>query len=164
MGKYEVNIDGQLYLVDLQVVPGSGPVMKAVVNGHTVKVIVPDGRKPDAIDWLVVDDKPYEISFDPRRQRLHDQSGAHQVRIRSLEYDPDPPRSLNGQVSAPIPGCITHVLVQHGQTVISGQALLVLEAMKMENEIRSPKPGVVHSLCIQPGETVRRGQLLLEIE
>ncbi len=63
------------------------------------------------------------------------------------------------QVTAPMPGKVVRVLVQAGQKVEAGQGLLVIEAMKMQNEIRSPKTGVVERLA-QEGKTVNAGEVL----
>jgi biotin carboxyl carrier protein len=60
---------------------------------------------------------------------------------------------------APMPGKIVRVLVAAGQKVESGQGLLVIEAMKMQNEIRSPKSGTVERLA-QQGQTVNAGEVL----
>ena len=64
---------------------------------------------------------------------------------------------------APIPGLIARVLVAPGQTVEVGEPLLVLEAMKMENEIRAARAGVVQEIAVSEGETVVLGDLLVEV-
>ena len=63
------------------------------------------------------------------------------------------------QLIAPMPGKIVRVLVAAGQQVNTGQGLLVIEAMKMQNEIRSPKSGTVEKLA-QEGQTVNAGEIL----
>jgi biotin carboxyl carrier protein len=63
------------------------------------------------------------------------------------------------QLIAPMPGKIVRVLVAAGQQVNAGQGLLVIEAMKMQNEIRSPKSGTVEKLA-QEGQTVNAGEIL----
>lgn len=66
-------------------------------------------------------------------------------------------------VNAPMPGTILSVNVTEGQTVKSGDVLMVLEAMKMENEIMAPKDGVVGSLSATAGAAVDTGALLCTI-
>ncbi|MCD6559120.1 MAG: biotin/lipoyl-binding protein, partial [Palaeococcus sp.] len=66
-------------------------------------------------------------------------------------------------VSAPMPGKILRILVKEGEQVKTGQGLLVLEAMKMENEIPSPKDGIIKSILIKEGDTVDTGQALIEL-
>ena len=63
-------------------------------------------------------------------------------------------------VNAPMPGNILSVNVNVGDTVAEGQVLMILEAMKMENEIMAPKAGKVTSVNVQKGATVESGTLL----
>ena len=62
------------------------------------------------------------------------------------------------QILAPMPGKIVRVLVQAGEKVEAGQGLLVVEAMKMQNEIRSPKSGTVERLLVKEGQAVNAGE------
>lgn len=71
--------------------------------------------------------------------------------------------SLNAVV-APLAGSVFKVLVEEGEQIEAGQALLVLEAMKMETEITAPNAGTVTRLHVAPGDPVQGGQALLEIE
>jgi biotin carboxyl carrier protein len=66
-------------------------------------------------------------------------------------------------VSAPVPGKVVNVLVAVGDMVEEGQALLVLEAMKMENELRAPRRGKVSRLLVAKGDMAEKGQLLVVI-
>jgi biotin carboxyl carrier protein len=66
-------------------------------------------------------------------------------------------------VKAPIPGQITRLLVTPGEMVQAGQPLLVLEAMKMQNEIFAQAAGVVQAVHVSAGKTVKRGDILLEL-
>lgn len=67
-------------------------------------------------------------------------------------------------VRAPMPGKIVNVLVEEGETVEEGAPVLILEAMKMENELRAPKRGRVASVLVRKGDQAERGQLLIAIE
>ena len=64
------------------------------------------------------------------------------------------------QVIAPMPGKIIRVLVKAGESVETGQGLLVVEAMKMQNEIRSPKSGKVERLSVVEGQVVNAGEVV----
>lgn len=68
------------------------------------------------------------------------------------------------QVKAPMPGKVVRVLVEAGQTVEAGQGLVVVEAMKMQNELKSPKSGTVAELRAEPGSTVNAGDVLVVVE
>ena len=64
------------------------------------------------------------------------------------------------QVVAPMPGKVIRVLVREGETVQAGQGLLVVEAMKMQNEVRSPKSGTVERVLVKEGQPVIAGEAL----
>jgi biotin carboxyl carrier protein len=68
------------------------------------------------------------------------------------------------QVKAPMPGKVVRVLVEAGQAVEAGQGVVVVEAMKMQNELKSPKSGTVAELRAEPGATVNAGDVLVVIE
>jgi biotin carboxyl carrier protein len=68
------------------------------------------------------------------------------------------------QVVAPMPGKVIRVLVKAGDKVEAGQGLLVVEAMKMQNEIRSPKGGTVERLHVKEGQPVNAGEVLAWVE
>jgi biotin carboxyl carrier protein len=68
-----------------------------------------------------------------------------------------------GHVKAPMPGRVVRVLVAKGDTVAKGAGLLILEAMKMENEIHAPADGTIEELFVTPGQTVEAGAELLYI-
>ena len=70
----------------------------------------------------------------------------------------------HGGLTAPMNGSIVRVLVEPGQHVEAGSALVVLEAMKMEHSIRAPQAGVVKSLFCSEGEMVSEGAVLLEMQ
>ncbi|MEO5951101.1 MAG: biotin/lipoyl-containing protein [Chloroflexia bacterium] len=67
-------------------------------------------------------------------------------------------------IKSPMPGLVKGVLVAEGDTVTSGQRLLVLEAMKMENDITSPRDGKIKSVHVQAGAIVEGGKPLVSIE
>jgi acetyl-CoA/propionyl-CoA carboxylase biotin carboxyl carrier protein len=70
----------------------------------------------------------------------------------------------NGQVAVPMQGTIVKVLVEVGQSVEAGQSVVVLEAMKMENQIEADKSGVIKAINVAPGDTVGAGDVVVVIE
>ena len=76
---------------------------------------------------------------------------------------PAAPAGAGNAVKAPLPGTITEVKVQVGQTVAVGETLLVLEAMKIQNNIESDYAGQVTSIVVKQGDTVMEGAVLLTI-
>jgi pyruvate carboxylase subunit B len=81
--------------------------------------------------------------------------------IRSLTGAADQARGP-GALRAPMPGLVVRVHAEPGQTVAAGTGIVVLEAMKMENELRAAASAVIKAVHARPGETVEKGQLLVE--
>ncbi len=68
------------------------------------------------------------------------------------------------RIVAPMPGLVVRVNAAVGQAVTAGESLVVLQAMKMENELGSPRDGTVRSVAVEAGQAVEQGQLLVELE
>ncbi|HWS52852.1 MAG TPA: acetyl-CoA carboxylase biotin carboxyl carrier protein subunit, partial [Pyrinomonadaceae bacterium] len=93
----------------------------------------------------------YEVALaDPKRLRGARASAAHD--------------GGRAQLAAQMPGRVVRVLVEAGQEVEAGQPVVVVEAMKMQNEMKSPKAGTVAEVRAQPGATVNPGDVLVVIE
>jgi pyruvate carboxylase subunit B len=82
--------------------------------------------------------------------------------IRSLTAGSNAPRGP-AALRAPMPGLVVRVLVEPGQEVEAGVGVVVLEAMKMENELKAPSAGVVGAIRVGAGEPVEKGQVLVEL-
>ena len=80
-------------------------------------------------------------------------------RVEKAEVKAEP-----GAIYAMLPGTVVKIFVEEGESINAGDPILVLEAMKMENEITSPKSGVVKKLNVRKGEKVETGDLLAIIE
>ncbi len=164
MSKLLVKIDGHAFQVELDGFSSNGDGFTAVIDGKPVTVIIPNGNQPAArMDWIIVDERPYELSFDTEMNWMKAFSGMHQLEVLDMEAVVPRPRSGDGRIKAPIPGLITRLLVAVGDKVEIGQPVLVLEAMKMENEIRAPCTGTIKSIHGQIGESVIRNEVLAEI-
>jgi biotin carboxyl carrier protein len=87
-------------------------------------------------------------------------------RTRAIRQLAGPTARLTGptSLSAPMPGLVVRVLVQPGERVQAGQGVVVIEAMKMENELRASTAGVVRSVPVTPGSAVEKGAVLVEFE
>jgi biotin carboxyl carrier protein len=73
-------------------------------------------------------------------------------------------RAKGGRISVSMPGRVVKVLVALGQTVQAGESLLIVEAMKMENEVKATTSGKVTALPVSEGQSVESGQTLIEVE
>ncbi len=105
--------------------------------------------------YLTLDGVPEEVVFEP----LEYASGGEGTQPGSR-----PRATLEGHVTTTMPGNIVDVLVAEGDHVEAGQAVLVVEAMKMENEIQATIAGTVASVHVAAGDRVNPGEALVEIE
>ncbi|HEY4302970.1 MAG TPA: biotin/lipoyl-containing protein [Gemmatimonadaceae bacterium] len=156
--RHEVVLDAEGIHVDgddvaAQVMPVEGTPVRMVTIGDQVhRVVVRPGASRGAYTlWL--DGWRFEVeALDERTQAIRDLSGA--------AAGPSGPAPLK----APMPGLIVRVSVQVGDEVQAGQGIVVMEAMKMENELRAPAAGKVKSIFATPGTAVEKGALLVELE
>jgi biotin carboxyl carrier protein len=121
---------------------------------------------------LLLDGKSYEVRVTPSAD------GTVTLHASNREFTADftDPRAWRGRrhgsseaqgrqkILAPMPGKVIRVLVKPGEKVESGQGILVVEAMKMQNEIRSPKTGKVERLLVQEGQPVNAAEVLAWID
>jgi biotin carboxyl carrier protein len=164
MTKVHVTIDGLEFEFDVQQAGANRNEFTVRTGDEVIPVYVPDPSDLANLEWLVIDSRPYEVTFDTELTRMRTFSGLHHIEVRDLDAAVSRPVSGDGRVKAPIPGLIAQILVEPGQVVEAGQPILVLEAMKMENEIRASRAGTVQRIRTEPGKTVVLGELLIEIE
>lgn len=164
MQKLIVTIEGHSFEVELDRIAPDDPHLTVRVNGEPVEVIHPNlDTQPGNLEWLVINDRPYEITLDRSQRCIKDSRGRYPVELREKSVVVNYPSRTNGTVRAPIPGQIRQILVSPGDEVETGQPLLVLEAMKMANEIRAPHGGKVEGVFVASGEAVARDTILVEI-
>jgi biotin carboxyl carrier protein len=163
MSKLSVTIDGVTFDVELDLHQRVDANLTVAVNGETLRVTVPDLDNPEPAGWLLVNGRPYEVTVDRNLHWIKSSRGVHRLEIRDRETPVTRPASGDGRVKAPIPGQIARVLVKVGDQVEAGQPLLILEAMKMENQVRAPRAGTVEQLNVAAGQTVTLRALLVEI-
>ena len=108
-------------------------------------------------------ERKYDVVIDRRLRWIRSLYEQHRLELRDTVAPAVRPASGDGRVKAPIPGSITRVLVSQGEQVESGQPMLVLEAMKMENEIRAPRSGTVNQLNVGVGNNVALHEVMAEI-
>lgn len=161
MAKLSVTLAGQEFCVDVPTLTQDFSTITLMVDGQPVEVSVNSERE---IEFLMVDGRPFRVDYDRDLRWIKTQHGLHRVDIRDLEAIVTRPVTGDGRVKAPIPGMIASIAVSVGQKVEIGQPLLVLEAMKMQNELRASTSGVVKTIHVQVGQVVSRAQVLAEIE
>lgn len=106
--------------------------------------------------WAQIDGDTVWLGEQRLRAEVVDLRTLALRRAKQASQEAEGPRA----VTSPMPGRVAAVLVKPGQQVEAGEPLLVIEAMKMENELRSPKAGVVERLTAQLGATVEMGAVL----
>ncbi len=163
MSKIAVTFNGRTYEIDVRQDPADPTEFRAVVDGEQIDVYVPGADPAQPLEWIVVDHRPYEVTFDRSLRWVQSGSRRHALNLRDVDAGFARPASGDGRIKAPIPGLITRVLVETGQEVTAGQSLVVLEAMKMENEIRAPRSGPILRVDVQPGQSVTLDAMLVEI-
>ena len=154
----EVLIDGESITVDggtvrahLENVTGT-PLQIVVVGNETHRVFARRGDHRGQYD-LSIDGYRFSVeALDERARTIRELSG--------VSAKPAGPAHL----VAPMPGLIVRVSVQAGDHVRAGQGLVVMEAMKMENELRASADGIVRRVVVGPGSAVEKGAQILEME
>ena len=142
-GNPRVRVDGRLVDVDARLpLHGHGSIL---VDGVAYRVDLAEGPETD----IVVDGEAFRIRIEDPRRRGH--SGG------------TPGDGAGQRVVAPMPGKVVAVLATVGQAVEPGAGLVVLEAMKMENEFRATSGGVVAEVHVAPGQAVNAGDLLVVV-
>ena len=118
------------------------------VGGKVEDVFVSQQGKQVLVDWQ---SRTFAIEIYSFRDRLlHEAGESEMAGIASLK--------------AQMPGKVVAVLKQRGEPVEARQGLVIIEAMKMQNELKSPKSGTVTTCNVAPGDTVNAGDILFEIE
>jgi glutaconyl-CoA/methylmalonyl-CoA decarboxylase subunit gamma len=156
-GRFSVSLDGKTREIERR---GEGAVLWLSIDGRVREAavvregaIAGNGRNAPGAqgEWSVVlEGRPYSVTLqDPQRRRNAPGPAVQEGPV---------------EVRAIMPGKITALLVKEGQEVRSGQGVLVVEAMKMENELLAPKEGRVSRIRVRPGETVEAGAGLFTVE
>ena len=163
--RYEATVGDEQ--VDCELDLESWPEVRAVVGGERIELRLQEFGRGSY--WLTVGGRSIEacvvrtgdgyrvriggttlpVSLNEGRRRLQQ---AHSGRTGSR------------RIRAPMPGRVVRLLVRDGDSVEAGQGLVVLEAMKMQNEMRSPCAGTVRSLSVEEGISVDSGDLLATVE
>jgi biotin carboxyl carrier protein len=158
----------ETYTVEIEDVGKS--LYRVAVDGHEFLV---DGKKTGRTSYsLIVDNRSFEIDVDNTEDEyrvLVDGRNYHVNLVDERKMRVGGAQSglqLQGRqkVSVPMPGKVTAVLVSEGDAVEKGQGLVIVEAMKMENEVCSPITGEVKEIKVKAGDAVEGGAVLAIVE
>lgn len=145
----KVLVDGEVVELDLRQ-SGAPELYSLLYNGRSFELLI----EPERFKYgVTLRGERFEVQVeDERTRRLN--MGRKMVALPEGEL----------AITAPIPGLVIKVLVEVGQTIVDEQPLVLLEAMKMENEIRSVRGGVVKKIDIVAGQRVEQNAILLVLE
>jgi biotin carboxyl carrier protein len=167
---YEVTIAEKSYRVELIRAEGqTGEAWNCKLDGRVLPIDVVSVQ--EGVLSLLLDGKSYEVKQeiigaetnvvvgharfsvavrDPRSFRSRQRAGASEQGVK--------------KITAPMPGKVVRILAAVGAQVEAGQSVIVIEAMKMQNELKAPKSGAVKKINVVEGAAVEAGQSLAEIE
>lgn len=163
---YEVTIAGELHKVELARV---GASWRCHLNGREVPIDV--SSLQHGVLSLLIGGKSYEIKQETTATESNIVIGSE--RLPAVVRDPRSLRSRKSsgmevegvkKIRASMPGKVVRILVPAGAAVKAGQGIVVIEAMKMQNEMKSPKEGTVKKINVTEGAPVEAGQVLAEVE
>ena len=144
----EVIVDGTSYTVDIQGVD-SHSLYSIIINGRSYDIFIDEVDE----DYLVVLwGGLFEVKVQDERTR----------RLAGLRRGPVAPVG-EVLIKAPMPGVVVELPVSEGQPVETGDIVVVLESMKMQNEFKSPRNGVVHNVRVRMGDRVDQNQIMVTI-
>jgi biotin carboxyl carrier protein len=163
---YDVNVGGKPHRLELEQVDTG---WKCRLDGKEIRVDAVLPRR-DVLS-LIVDGQAFEVKREQTPTDLHMWVGSTRFAVELRD-----PRSLRARqgsaadekgprkIVAPMPGRVVRLLVAEGAEVEAGQGMIVVEAMKMQNEIKSPKKGIVKKMVAAAGAAVNAGDVLAIVE
>jgi biotin carboxyl carrier protein len=168
----ECSVDGRAMRVDVRLLePGVMSLLVTYPDKHD-----PDEQDPSQQDPSERDPSQRDPGRQGRQYRCVLDGDGVVIGGRRYGFEVDDPRSLQGRrgmgagtegprpVKAPMPGRVVRLLVEAGGEVAEGQGVVVIEAMKMQNELKSPKAGRVARIGVAVGDTVGSGDVLVVVE
>jgi len=170
-GVYEITIGQTVRKVEIAHLGlgtlGQGTRYGIRVDGGPVQLVEATRPQADVLS-LLVEDAAWEAGLVP----TDDGFDVELLGLRHQAEVVDPKRKAlrlavgggSAAVKTAMPGRIVRILVEEGAPVAKGQPLVVVEAMKMENELKAPREGVVKRVAVRPGDTVEAGMVLVELE
>jgi biotin carboxyl carrier protein len=163
---YVASVEGETFHIGLD------DPEEIIVDDHHYAASIESTGGPSLYS-LIVDNSSYEVHVEERE-------GSYRVLLLGQRYDVrvedegtrrvakarrarQPQEGEELAIKSPIPGLIFDVPVEEGQQVKQGEILVIVEAMKMENELRAPRDGTVRKKHVAPGDSVDKGVLLITL-
>lgn len=143
-------VDGVPLHAELAALPGT-PVRHLLVDGRSHAFVAHPGERRGRWEIVLEARRFAAEAVDERTRAIREMTGGAEAEAEKT-------------VVAPMPGLVVKVEVEVGEQVRAGQGVVVVEAMKMENELKAPADGVVSRIEVQPGQTVDKGATLIVLE
>jgi acetyl-CoA/propionyl-CoA carboxylase, biotin carboxylase, biotin carboxyl carrier protein len=162
--KYRLETAGKTYDIDVELTSDGYLLRGPDGAAQRLKVVTrPDGSQRVITPWGEL-----ELSAARRAGEVWAHAGGRRLAARVERARPNGQSSANGAalgaVRAPMAGKVLRVFAEVGQALALGEPVVVIEAMKMENELVAPLDGVVAEVCVSAPQTVEKGALLVRIE
>ncbi len=143
-------IDGVPVEAELASIPGTS-LRHLVVDGASREVVALEGERRGRWHLSLLGERIVADVVDERTRAIREMTGGADEEAEKV-------------VVAPMPGLVVRVEVEPGQRVRAGQGVVIVEAMKMENELKAPADGTVSRIEVSVGQTVDKGAVLLVLE
>lgn len=166
--RYVSEVDGKRYQIDIE---ESADGLSVMIDGKATAADLCQVTAPTLFS-LIRDGKSFEVFAEPTdkgyvmviagERFFVDVADERSLRLASVQKR-DVQRRGDMVIKAPMPGLVVDILVKPGDEVKTGQSLIILVAMKMENDIRAFEGGTVKSVHVQKGDTVNLGHTLATI-
>jgi len=166
--KYTATIDGRQVDIEFERAQPPGAGLQARIGDRVYSLEV-DEVEP-GVYWFNWNNRSIEVAVTPSQDGYGVSINGHHVNVEILDARSALKKAAQHghaglvEIKAPMPGKIVRLLVGEGAEVNANQGLLVMEAMKMQNEIKSPKKGIVKRLAVSEGLAVNSGDLLVAVE
>jgi biotin carboxyl carrier protein len=160
---FDATVDGRTLRVEVR---GNGDRFDVVLDGRPLAVDAAfDGAH---FASLLVEGRSHAVAVErtDAGYRVHVRGGPVEIALQEARAGARPPeRRASGpfRLVSPMPGRVVRVLAAKGDEVAAGEGLVVVEAMKMENELRAPRAGRVAEVAVREGQAVEAGALLAVI-
>ena len=167
--KYVVQIEGKSYQVDIREVDGE---IRIDLDGVPVQADSVYVKGRDFVSFLF-NHRSFDLQFSKNEEKvsvflggkkyecvLEDERSQRLKRLGALKVDTKKEQELR----SPMPGLVTAIEVKQGDTVVTGQGVMIIEAMKMENELKAKHDGKVKAIKVKKHQAVDKDQLLIVFE
>ncbi len=145
----QILLDGELIFIDFEQI-AQPDLYSLIFSGYSHELLIESERFNYAV---TLRGEQFNVQVEDERTRKLN-AGRRTTALPDGEF----------ALKAPIPGLVVKILTEEGSEVEEGQSVLILEAMKMENELRAPKAGIVKKIDVMPGQRVEQNAILIVLE